>query len=165
MSFHQRWQAIQAWTMWRTVLLIAIALWLSLSNIGGGLNAIFLAIIWLMATLCGFIWMLWKRSLMWKRWCTSLILWLITWMGIYAIHVARAEQAREAGNRLARYIEQYYQKNHHYPDNLPTDMNKPDGHYYWIHNKSPVLMYRSTIMPFDEYVYDFEKRVWVYRPD
>lgn len=101
----------------------------------------------------------WRQSLMWFG-ATAVILVLHQWY---------ARDCRTAADAAASQIAAYQRGHGRYPpvSGIPLPPGRCQIHY--IHapesGKAPLLLYSSTWLAFDKYLYDFDTRSWRLIPD
>lgn len=149
----------------KTLVLVVWVFVLS-SGYSTGFMAFFPFLIWLLYTFFNIFSV--AKHKQWRLFTVRFVAWCGLWISLYGIHQNYARTMREQANQVVQQLEQYHTAHGEYP---PRDkLNLPERIHYWrgdtpeTQNEAYVA-YRDSVMMFDDHVYDFKTKKWVYRPD
>ncbi len=95
-------------------------------------------------------------------------MWFLTVGGIASAHVYYHHAARETADTVLAAIFRYEREHGAYPENLQAvglEARPAWRVAYVAQDGKPFLFYPATFIVFDMYIYNFERRSWVYVPD
>lgn len=99
------------------------------------------------------------------------LVWAALAGGIFFLYQQEFTKIRQAADKVVAQVRAYHAAHGKYPPRdavtqVPDTVRAYRIYYFPPKNgHPPMLFYRSPIMVFDGYVYDFQKGVWEYRPD
>ncbi|UOP06784.1 hypothetical protein [Alysiella crassa] len=150
-----------------TLIGIAIFLFLASPEIGGGFFAVLFVLIWLPYTLFDGIRSRKQARIFWIK----LACWLVAFAVSYGMHHVYNHNARIHAQKIADDLNAYHAKHGHYPEH--NAYNAPRKYHLryicfeeCVKNQNlPILIYSSSLSPFDRYNYDFKNKTWEHKPD
>lgn len=148
-----------------TLIGIAAFLFIAQPHLFGGSTAILFLLFWLPYTLIGG----WCSRKQPKIWVIKLLCWLAAFAALSAIHYAYNREARIYAQKMVDDIISYRAKHGRYPTQESWNAQHRQNSYSlrYLCGKEcannrmpPIVLYPSSLSPFDRYDYDFEKQTW-----
>lgn len=99
------------------------------------------------------------------------VVWTALAGGVFFYYQQKFTEIRQAADKVVAQVRAYHAAHGKYPPReafAPSPDTPREYRIYYFppqNGHPPMLFYRSPIMVFDGYVYDFQKGVWEYRPD
>lgn len=100
----------------------------------------------------------------------KIVVWMVLAGGIFWHYQQKFSDARSEADRVAAQVIAYHTAHGKYPSHdvvmqLPDTPLKGRMHYIPPENgRPPILHYKDPVTMFDDYIYDFQTRVWEHRP-
>ena len=129
---------------------------------------VFLVLPFLLVWLLYSLWVAWRQPMQRPITVMKVLLWALTLASVGAVHWVYARSARQEADSAVAAVLDYQRRHGNYPVSLadvgvPTERGR--GPRYSFDKGRPTLFYPSTFIVFDQYLYDFDAKEWVYRAD
>ena len=121
-------------------------------------------LIWLLYCL----WVAWRQPMQRPVTAVKVLLWVLTLASVGAVHGVYARSARQEADAAVAAVLDYQRRHGAYPVSLADAgvvVERGRGPRYSFDKGHLSLFYPSTFIVFDQYLYDFDAKEWVYRAD